>query len=196
MKIGRSRLLGFAMLITAASAQAQLRVPVTNNDLRTNLSKVVSDFPDGFPTLKGDLVDDNPQTEEYRTKLDFKSAEQNSITRYKSTRPVYSWQAHLLSTEDFDEAAKKYKWLCGQLKVMTIKLEGGYSFTLSGRYEEPSEEKKFFYSVYKLTPNASSMPKLKIEATLQFEFPEWKVGLLVYEKEKEDRDRGDVMESR
>jgi hypothetical protein len=194
MKIGRHRLLGFALLITAGSVQAQLRVPVTNNDLRTNLSKVVSDFPDGFPTLKGEVVDDNPQTVEYRSLLDFKSAESNSIIRYKSLRPVYSWQASILSTEDFDEAAKKYKWLCGQLKVMTIKMEGGISFTLSGKYEEPAETKKFFSSIYKLTPNASSMPKLKIEASMQFEFPEWKVNLLVYEKEKEDKDRGDVME--
>jgi hypothetical protein len=194
MKIGRFRLLGFVLLITAVSAQAQIRVPVTNNDLRTNLSKVVSDFPDGFPTLKGEVVDDNPQTVEYRSLLDFKSAETNSITRYKSLRPVYSWQAAILSTEDFDEAAKKYKWLCGQLKVMTIKMEGGVSFTLSGNYEEPTETKKFFSSVYKLTPNASSMPKLKIEASMQFEFPEWKVNLLVYEKEKEDKDRGDIME--
>ncbi len=38
------------------------------------------------------------------------------------------------------------------------------------------------------------MPKLKIEASMQFEFPEWKVNLLVYEKEKEDKDRGDIME--
>ena len=194
MKIGCLRLLGLVLLITTGSVHAQLRVPVTNNDLRTNLSKVVSDFPDGFPTLKGEVVDDNPQTIEYRSLLNFKTAEANSITRYKSLRPVYSWQASILSTEDFDEAAKKYKWLCGQLKVMTIKMEGGVSFTLSGKYEEPTETKKFFSSVYKLTPNASSMPKLKIEASMQFEFPEWKVNLLVYEKEKEDKDRGDVME--
>jgi hypothetical protein len=105
---------------------------------------------------------------------------------------VFSWQALLLETEAFDEAAKKYKWLCNQLKVMTIKTETGYSYNLSGNYEEPTQGKKFSSSVYKLTPNAADMPKLKIEASMQFEFPEWKVSLLVYEREREDKDRGEI----
>jgi hypothetical protein len=36
------------------------------------------------------------------------------------------------------------------------------------------------------------MPKLKIEASMQYEFPEWKVSLVVYEKEREDKDRGEI----
>ena len=54
------------------------------------------------------------------------------------------------------------------------------------------ESKKFFTSIFKLTPNAANMPRLKIEASMQFEFPEWKVNLIVYEKEREDNEQGDV----
>jgi hypothetical protein len=135
---------------------------------------------------------DNPQTVEYASTLDFKEAQDNSITQYKSTRPICSWQATLLTTEDYETAVKKYKWLYGQLKVMTINLDGGYSFSLSGPYDEPSESRKFSSSVLKMVPSAINMPKLKVEASLQFEFPEWKVSLLVYEKEREDKDRGDI----
>ena len=97
-----------------------------------------------------------------------------------------------MNTEDFEEASKKYKWLYNQLKVMTVKLEGGYSFTLSGDYDAPDESKKFSSSIFKLTPNAGNMPKLKIEASMQFEFPEWKVTIAVYEREREDDERGDI----
>ena len=116
------------------------------------------------------------------------------ITQYKSVKPIYSWKATLLISEDFEEAAAKYTWLVNQLKVMTVNLDGGYSFSLHGRYNEPTESLKFTTSVFRLMPNAVNMPKLKIEASMHFEFPEWKVSLLVYEKEREDAERGEIFE--
>jgi len=74
---------------------------------------------------------------------------------------------------------------------MTVKVED-YSFTLDGEFEAPDESRKFSSSIFKLTPNASNMPRLKIEASIQYEFPEWKVNLMVYEREREDSERGDI----
>lgn len=192
MKIVQPKLLLIFFSITVLTTKAQLKFSVTNNDLRTNLSKIISDYRNQFASLKGDTISSGSQTIEFASRLDFKELKENSITEYKSQKPVYSWQGVLLITEDFGEASKKYKWLCNQLKLMTVKLEGGYSFTFSGRYEAPDETKKFSSSIFKLTPNASNMPKLKIETIMQFEFPQWKVGLLVYEKEREDNERGNM----
>ena len=194
MKISWTKVLLLMAILPGSSSQAQLRVPVTNNDLRINLQKIVSDFPNQFSTLRGDTLIENPQSIEFASRLAFSGATENSIIQYKSVRPVYSWQATLLSTEEFEEAEKKYRWLYNQLRVMTIKLDNGYSFSLNGDYDEASESKKFCGSIFKMTPNATDMPKLKIEASMQFEFPEWKVNLLVYEREKEDTDRADVIE--
>jgi hypothetical protein len=33
---------------------------------------------------------------------------------------------------------------------------------------------------------------LKVEASMQFEFPEWKINLMVYEREREDNEQGDI----
>jgi hypothetical protein len=180
-----------ASLFLCLKGQAQIRAPFTNNDLRTNLSKVLSDYVTGFAALKADTVTLNPQSVEFTTNLDFKGCEENSITQYNSKNKIYSWQAVLLTSEDFEEGSKKYKWLANQLKVMTVKVQD-YSFTLSGEYNAPDESKKFSSTLFKLTPNASNMPMLKIEASMQFEFPEWKVRLLVYERERDDNERGDI----
>lgn len=192
MKMNRTKLLGFLAVMAGLQAQSQVKFPVTNNDLRNNLQKIIADYPNQFASLRGDTLEVNPQSIEFASRLDFKMAAENSITQYKGLKPVYSWHAALLSSEEYDEAAKKYKWLCGQLKVMTIKLDGGYTFTLSGDYDAPDDGKKFTSTVYKLTPGASNLPKLKVEATLEFLFPEWKVNLTVYEKEREDNERGDI----
>lgn len=192
MKISIPKLIAIPCILAGLTSYSQLKFPVTNNDLRTNLSKIISDYPHHFASLKGDTIAINPQTIEFSSRLDFKEAPQNYIVLYKSQKPVYSWQAVLMNTEDFEAASKKYKWLYTQLKVMTVKLEGGYSFTLSGEYDAPDESKKFSSSIFKLTPNAGNMPRLKIEASMQFEFPEWKVMLVVYEREREDNERGDI----
>lgn len=191
MKVTRLKPTLIGLLFFGLAGNAQLKFPVTNNDLRNNLSKIITAYVDGFSTLKGDTIAVNPQSIEYATRIDFAGAQQNSIHQFGSLHPVYSWQAVLMSTEDFEEASKKYKWLYSQLKLMTVKVQD-YSFTLSGDYGIPEESKKFSSSVFKLTPNASNMPRLKIEASMQFEFPEWKVNLAVYEREREDDERGDI----
>ena len=186
------KLAAAVLLFFSLNSKAQgFKFPVTNNDLRTSLSKVITDYVDGFASLKGDTISVSPQSIEFTSKLNFQGGEENTITQYKSKNQIYSWQTVLLTSEDFDQASKKYKWLCNQLKVMTVKVQE-YSFTMSGDYEAPDDSKKFVTSIFKLTPNASNMPRLKIEATMQFEFPEWKVHLRVYEREREDNERGDI----
>jgi hypothetical protein len=186
------KLAAAVLLFFSLNSKAQgFKFPFTNNDLRTSLSKVITDYVDGFASLKGDTISVSPQSIEFTSKLNFQGGEENTITQYKSKNQIYSWQAVLLTSEDFDQASKKYKWLCNQLKVMTVKVQE-YSFTMSGDYEAPDDLKKFVTSIFKLTPNASNMPRLKIEATMQFEFPEWKVHLRVYEREREDNERGDI----
>ncbi|MGZ8544602.1 MAG: hypothetical protein ACXWV0_04865 [Flavisolibacter sp.] len=198
MKTPKPTLIGLILLICGLQTGAQFklsrlpRVPVTNNELRINLQKVIADFPNHFSELRGDTLEVNPQTIEYSSRLDFSMAPINTIMEYRSLEPRYSWQAQISTTEEFEEASQKYDWLCKQLKVMTIKLDGGYTFSLNGDYEAPDETLGFCSSIYKLTPNASNMPRLKIEVTMQFEFPEWKVNLVVYEKEREDHERGEI----
>ena len=194
MKIPKTSLIACAFLFYSAQSHAQFRFPVTNNDLRNNLQKVMADFPQEMKNIKGDLLAQNPQTVEYSTLLKFEGSEENTLTQYNAKKPIYSWQAVILTTEDFEEATKKYKWLYNQLKVMTIKLGDDYTFSLSGNYEAPEESKKFSASTFQLTPAATLLPKLKIEVGLQFYFPEWKVNLTVYQKEREDNERGDINE--
>jgi hypothetical protein len=194
MKNLKTSSIAFVFLFFSSQICAQLRLPVTNNDLRNNLQKIIADFSNGLNTIKGDTLAWNPQTIEFTTVLEFEGSEENTITQYISPKPIYSWQAVMLTTEDFEEATKKYNWLCRQLKVMTINLGHGYTFSLSGHYQAPAETRKFSTSTFQLTPAATNLPRLKIEASMQFYFPEWKVNLVVYQKEREDNERGDINE--
>ena len=193
MKIWKPKLMVFTAFTFCLSAGAQVKFPVTNNGLRNDLQKVIADFPNDFSNLKGDILIENPQTIEYVSLLNFSGAEDNTITKYNASKSIYSWQATMLTTEEFSDAEIKYKWLFNQLKNMTINI-GDYSFSLYGDYDQPDESRKFSTTTFRLIPGAINLPKLKIEIAMQYEFPDWKVVLQVYQKEREDNERGPITE--
>jgi hypothetical protein len=100
----------------------------------------------------------------------------------------------MLSGEEFEVAEKKYKSLYKDLKGITLTLNRDYSYGLDGKYDVPSDGKKFATSVFRLTPAASYLPNVKVELSLQYELPEWKIYLTVYQKEREDNEQGKTRE--
>ena len=97
----------------------------------------------------------------------------------------------MMVTEDFEAASKKYKTLFHQLKganVYYIKDQ----YTLKGNYDVAEESRGFATSTLALDNPPAPLQKLRVDINLQFEFPEWKVSLAVYEKEREDDEQGDV----
>lgn len=188
-------LLFFVFLTLSFVAQAQLKLPgLANGDVRQALEKVITDFPKDFSTLKGEVVTDEPQSVQYASLLSFKSAEKNTITKYSGKLSVYSWQALMLTTEEFEAAEKKYKSLYKDLKNLSLTLNRDYNYGLEGEYDAPNESRKFAATAMHLTPNATALPNVKVELSMQFEFPEWKVYLNVYQREREDDERGKTEE--
>jgi len=181
------------VLVCTSTAFAQLRLPLPNS-FRNDVQKVVEDYPHQFASLRGEEVVKNPQTVEYASLLVPSGAQQSSIVKYSSVnKAIYSWQAVMLTTESFEEAQKKYKWLYGQLKGMNVKYVADL-YTLRGAYEAPDESRRFTTSVLTLQAPPTPLQKLKIEVLMEFEFPEWKVSMFVYEKEREDAEHGSAYE--
>jgi hypothetical protein len=175
------------------TSSAQIRIPVPGS-IKNDVQKIVSEYPQNFQSIRGEVLNQNPQSTEYLSLLKVGDAKECVITKYSSgAKAIYSWQALMFNSEDFEAAAKKYKWLYNQLKGMNVYYIKD-QYTLRGAYDEAEESKKFASSVLTLTSPPGPLKKLKVEASLQFEFPEWKVSLLVYEKEREDDERGDVEE--
>jgi hypothetical protein len=190
-------------VLNTAGAQLNLKLPSLKNaspvgstSFRNDIQKVVEEYPHQYASLRGEVINKNPQTVEYASRIKPDGAQETMIVEYSSFgKQVYTWQSTLLTTEDYEEAAKKYKWLYTQLKGMNIKYVADL-YTLRGKYAEPDESIGFATSI--LTPAHPPTPlaKLKIEVSLNYEFPEWKVSLLIYDKEREDDEQGHVVEGK
>jgi hypothetical protein len=177
------------VLLLGFSATAQFNIPLKSsntNGLRNDIQKVVETFPHQFSSIRGEVINKNPQTVEYVSLVKPSGAQETMIVQYSANlKPIYSWQSVLLTTEDYEEAQKKYKAVFTQLKGMNVKYVADL-YTLRGDYEAPEESRKFTTSILTPAHPPMALKKLKVEVSMQFEFPEWKVAVLVYEKERED----------
>lgn len=191
MKTNQPTLLVAAALLCSFALHAQVHLPVPNV-FRADVQKAVSDFPSQFASLRGEVRITNPQTVEYASLLQVHKAEDCSITQYSAnSKPVYSLHALMLSTENFAEAEKRYKWIFAQLKGLNVKYVVD-QYTLHGVYEAPAESRQFTTSTLAVSHPPAALQKLRLEVSMQFEFPEWKVALTVFEWERDDEEQGNL----
>jgi hypothetical protein len=168
---------------------AQLKLTPTNT-IAADVKKVIEDYPSRFDHILGELIVENPQSSDYQCNFKVKGAEKCIITKYTSPNNlVNSWQALMLTTESFDEATKKFKTLYNQLN----NLSHG-SMHLKGKYNSPAEEKKFTSVLLSFSPADESMKKLKVELVMEAEGMDWKIKVLVYDRDREDDEKGDRTE--
>ncbi|HET6996258.1 MAG TPA: hypothetical protein VFI06_14795 [Chitinophagaceae bacterium] len=155
-----------------------------------DLKKVIEDYPNHFENITGDLIVQNPQSTDYQCNFRVNGAEECTITKYSGKKePVNSWQALMLTTDNFETARKKYRALYNELN----NLQKG-SMHLKGEYDSPAEEKKFTSVLFSFDPPTESIKKLKVELVLEAEGMDWKVRVLVYDRNREDDEKGETQD--
>jgi len=190
----KSLLLTIVISTLSLSSFSQPRLPLANA-LASDIRKIIRDYPHQFGSLQGDIIEENPQTISYDCTFKVTGAETCTITKFSSgKRKVYSWQALMLTTDDFETAKKKFRALYSQFNQLGVKMDYGETFYLGGKYEIPVEEKKFNSVILMFENPDQNTYKMKLEISMQYELLEWKVRVLIYEHERDDDEQGDTVE--
>jgi hypothetical protein len=170
-------------------ATAQLKLN-PGNTIARDVKKVIDAYPVHFDNIIGEPIIQNPQSTDYQCNFKVSGAEECIITRYAGKKnQVSSWQALMLTTENFEDAKKKFKTLYTELNNLSVK-----TMHLTGVYESPVEEKKFSSVLFSFDPADESIKKLKVELVIEAEGMDWKVKVLVYDRDRDDDERGDTIE--
>lgn len=182
------------LLFFLGSADAQLKLPSVNG-VGNDVKKVIEDYPNRFINLMGEVMLQHAQSTDYHCNFKVNGAEETFITRYSAKREgVVSWQALMLTTDDFDEVKKKFRSFYNQLNNLPVSVDQKH-FRLKGEYKLPQEEMKFTAVLFSLDPADEAAKKLKVELSLQYQAPmEWRIKILVYDREREDDERGKAVE--
>ena len=168
-------------------ASAQI-IPIKNS-LQTDIAKVISDYPNGFKNITGDELIQNPQSTEFESRLEIKDAKCKVIKYSSTTKEIFSWEGEMLKTDDFDEAAKKFRSFYNSLQHLTVNING-VNAVFKGDYIKPSEEIKFTTIVFDAKDKNEELSNLKIALVLETEMLDWTIKIQVYGKERDDKDSG------
>jgi len=177
------------LLLNSSSAQLS-SLSLRKNDIFGGVEQVIRDYPNQFKNITGELITENPQSSDYRCTVKIDNTEESFITKYTATnKEIYSWQALVLTTENFEEAKRKFKSLFNELNNRLI--DAAY---LKGTYEAPAEEKKFTNVLFSFPTSDENFKRLKVELVMEAALMEWKVRLLIYDRERADNERGPAVE--
>jgi hypothetical protein len=174
----------FFFSLTIANAQIKFN---TTSSIAADIKKVIDDYPNHFDNILGEVIIQNPQSTDYQCNFKVNGAEECTITRYSGEKnPVSSWQALMLTTGNFNEAKKKFRSLYNEMNNLSKE-----SMRLKGIYESPEEEKKFTSVLFSFYPPDESIKRLKVELVMEAQGMDWKVKLLVYDRDREDVETGE-----
>ena len=176
----------FILFVFSLSAQ----VISIKNALQTDIAKVLSDYPNGFKNILGDEISQNPQSLEFECLLTIKDAIKCRLVKYSSNvKDIYSWEADMIKTDDFETASNKFRTLYNSLQHLSVNINGTTA-VFKGDYIKPSEAIKFTTIVLDAGDKTPELKKLKLALILEADMLEWVIRIQVYEQEREDKDRG------
>jgi len=106
----------FTFILFVFSLSAQV-IPI-KNAFQTDIANVLSDYPNGFKNIIGDEIKQNPQSIEFECLVTVKDAIKCRLIKYSSNvKDIYSWEADMIKTDDFEAASKKFRSLYNSLNL-------------------------------------------------------------------------------
>jgi hypothetical protein len=166
-------------------AQKKLPLLKVSNTIKPDIEKVARDYYDHFYNIKGEKISETESTIEYQSKITPQGSLQSTITEIKSLHNVYSWQAIMLNTDEYEKAVEKYKQIYHKLNGASFIMHDNKSWKFKGLYDNPDDDRSFASSILEPDVNKKVLQRLKIEVALNYNMPEWTVKVLVYEKEND-----------
>lgn len=178
----------FLIILCVFSLSAQV-IPI-KNALQTDIAKVISDYPNGFKNISGEQIIDNPQSVEFECRSSVKDAVGCRVIKYSSNiKDIYSWEAEMLKTDDFEVVSKKFRSLYNSLQHLSVNING-INAVFNAEFVKPAASIKFTSIVFDAGDKTPELKKLKMVLLLENEMLDWVIRIQVYEKEREDKERG------
>jgi hypothetical protein len=166
-------------------AQNKLPLLKGSNTIKPDIEKVARDYYDHFYNIKGEKISETESTIEYQCKIIPQGSLESTITEIKSLHNVYSWQAIMFNTDDYEKAIEKYKQIYRQLNGASFIMHDNKVWKFKGLYDTPDDNRSFASSILEPDTNEKPFQRLKIEVALNYNMPDWTVKILIYEKEND-----------
>lgn len=151
------------------------------------IDAVLRDFPNNLRNITGELVLAQGEFENYASVLALPESQHCTITRWHSTRDTtVSWQAAMLTTDNFGKADHAYQELYRKLQQCYIQLTDGTVVYLKGNWEPARESASFTTSTLRVELDDQRYKEVRIELELVYQLAEWGVNINIFSKKPDD----------
>lgn len=169
------------LMLNSANSQG-----VFTNQTNATLQRVLQDFPAGFRNIRGHLVADRRNWQDYNSKVSIPGSIYSFISLDNQSRPsVFSWTCDMYESAAFEEAESRYLQLFNEIRNTIIRLDGHKPYILNGEYRPPLPGLPSNSIYFKLLPSASECRKIRIELNMFQEDDGWKIRIVVHNRQVE-----------
>jgi len=169
---------------------AQQTTPQTVSDPATFpsvIDAVLRDFPHNLQHITGELVLAQGEFEHYASVLALPESQRCIITRWHSTQDTtVSWQAAMITTDEFSKADHVYRELYRKLQQCYIQLTDGTVVYLKGVWEPAKESAAFTTSTLRVAVDDQRYKEVRVELELVYQLAEWGVNINIFSKKPDD----------
>jgi len=153
----------------------------------TVIDAVLRDFPNNLRNITGELVLAQGEFENYVSVLALPESQHCIITRWHSTQDTtVSWQATMLTTDNFGKADRTYRELYRKLQQCYIQLVDGTIVYLKGAWEPAREGASFTTSTLRVAVDDQRYKEVHVELELVYQLAEWGININIFSKKPDD----------
>lgn len=146
------------------------------------IERVVRDYRNHFKNIRGEQLSQNSVATGYKSTIKVAGTINSSVTIYNSNpEEACSWQAVVIETSDFAAARIKYKEIFDQVKNTIVKVDGQRPVIINGKFDVPTEDKKWNNISFELVPVGPEFQKLQVGLSIQKIVQKWTVVLKVHD---------------
>ena len=146
------------------------------------IEMVVRDYRNHFKNIRGEQLSQNSVATGYKSTIKVPGTINSSVTIYNSnSEEACSWQAVVIETSDFAAARIKYKEVFDQVKNTIVKVDGQRPVIINGKFDVPTEDKKWSNISFELVPVGPEFQKLQVGLSIQKTSQKWMVVLKVHD---------------
>lgn len=185
-------LLAFVFAFGCFHSEAQLfRSVISPGHFNDSLQAVVHAFPSNFIDIQGSALQDQGTAEVFKSKISLPGSTHCVIYRFHSEEDKHgSWQAILYEGENYQEAVKKYKQTCRQVKSSKISGLSGKAGSFRGEMEKADESMNFTQSNFELITTDPLYDGLYTEVEITNVYDGWEVHLNMHYRKPEKTGKG------
>lgn len=168
------------LFLSQASMQAQ---GVFNTSLNESLSVIISETPNGFANIKGDLKYSRSGAKHYQSKVEIEDAVECMVSLSEKEHKGI-WNAIILETSVFEEAEYRYRTVFDEISKTIIRPAGEKPYILHGEFSKPRPDMKTVYSRFSLLPSSGKLKNVVVMLALEYESKIFRLSIHVLQEEE------------